>query len=301
MEKFKAIRIFLKVVEAKSFAQAAGLLELTPSAVSKSVSALESDLGVQLLKRSTRSLNLTPDGKVYYERCRQLSDEYDDVEATLRGAYQTPKGRLRVDFPMIVARFIVSPALPDFLQRYPDLQLELSVNDRPIDLIREGYDAVIRIGTLKDSNLLIQPLSTIQLSTYASPIYLTERGTPQTPEDLLQHNCLPYIYQPSGKSAEWLFERQGRKFSLEVAGNFSSNDPAALIDAAVAGIGVHQTASFAITQQLSTGALVPILASYRTTGLPVSLLYPSAPYLSAKLQLLIAFVKEQFQRLNPLA
>jgi LysR family transcriptional regulator, regulator for bpeEF and oprC len=160
MEKFKAIATFLRVVEAKSFAQAANLLDLTPSAVSKSISALEAELGVQLLKRSTRTLSLTQDGVIFYERCRKLFNEYDEIEATLRGSYQAPQGRLRVDMPIVVARFIFLPALPEFLRRYPQVQLELGVNDRPIDLIQEGYDAVVRIGKLRDSNLLMRSLLT---------------------------------------------------------------------------------------------------------------------------------------------
>jgi LysR family transcriptional regulator, regulator for bpeEF and oprC len=163
MEKFKAIATFLRVVEAKSFAQAANLLDLTPSAVSKSISALEAELGVQLLQRSTRTLKLTQDGAIFYERCRKLTTEYDEIEATLRGSYQLPQGRLRVDVPIVVAKFIILPALPEFLSRYPNVQLELGVNDRPIDLIQEGYDAVVRIGTLKDSNLIGSSASKIAI------------------------------------------------------------------------------------------------------------------------------------------
>ncbi|MEL6385237.1 MAG: LysR family transcriptional regulator [Cyanobacteria bacterium J06626_18] len=294
MEKFKAIRIFLKVVEAKSFVKAANLLELTPSAISKSVSALEAELGTQLLKRSTRSLSLTQDGAMFYERCRQLSDEYDDIEATLRGTYQSPQGRLRVDVPMVVGRFLVLPKLPEFLSRYPKLQLELAVNDRPIDLIQEGYDAVVRIGELKDSNLLIQPLATLYLATYASPEYLAKYGEPQIPEDLLHHNCLSYTYQPSGKLAEWQFECDGKRVSLAVAGNFYSNDPVASIDATVAGIGIHQAADFSVAHHLKAGTLRSILTHYSTTGLPVSLLYPPTRHLAAKVHVFAEFMKEQF-------
>lgn len=296
MEKFKAIATFLRVVEAKSFAQAANLLELTPSAVSKSISALEAELDVQLLKRSTRTLSLTQDGVIFYERCRRLFDEYDEIEATLRGAYQAPQGRLRVDMPIVVARFIVLPALSEFLHRYPQVQLELGVNDRPIDLIQEGYDAVVRIGKLKDSRLLMQPLSTIRLFTYASPDYLARYGEPETPEALLQHNCLAYTYRPSGQLADWLFERDEARFSLSVTGSFCSNDPEALIDATLAGIGIHQTASFTVAKHLQAGALQPILTGYSTLGLPVSLLYPPTQHLSAKVRVFAEFLKEQFAR-----
>ena len=297
MEKFKAISTFLRVVETKSFAQAANSLDLTPSAVSKSISALESELGVQLLKRSTRTLSLTQDGAIFYERCRKLFSEYDEIEATLRGSYQSPQGRLRVDMPIVIARFIVLPALPEFLRRYPQVQLELGVNDRPIDLIQEGYDAVVRIGRLRDSSLLMQALSTIRLSTYASPTYLAQCGEPETPEALLQHNCLAYIHAPSGQQADWLFERNGQQFPLSVTGNFCSNDPEILIDATLAGVGIHQTASFTVAKHLQFGTLKPILTSYSTTGLPVSLLYPQTQHLSAKVRVFADFLKEQFARL----
>lgn len=298
MEKFKAVRIFLRVVEAQSFVQAANSLDLTPSAVSKSVSALESELGVQLLKRSTRSLSLTSEGALYYERCRQLSEDYDDVEAMLRGIYQTPQGRLRIDVTLAIARFVILPALPSFLERYPQIQLELSANERHVDLIQEGYDAVIRIGKPKDSNLQIQPLSAIRLSTYASPKYLSKCDRPLVPKDLLKHNCLPYAYQPSGQKAAWLFERNGKQLSLEVSGSFSSNDPTALISAAVAGVGICQTFCFVVAEYLKSGALEPILSNYSTTGFPVSLLYPATRHLSVKLRLFATFIQEQFQRLD---
>ncbi|MEN9518661.1 MAG: hypothetical protein RLZZ381_1249 [Cyanobacteriota bacterium] len=296
MEKFKAIATFLRVVEAKSFAQAANLLDRTPSAVSKSISTLETELGVQLLKRSTRTLSLTQDGRIFYERCQKLLSEYEEIEATLRGSYRVPQGRLRVDMPIVVARFIVLPALPEFLRRYPQVQLELGVNDRPIDLIQEGYDAVVRIGKLRDSNLIMQALSPLRLFTYASPEYLAQYGEPQTPEDLLKHNCLAYIYTPSGQFADWLFEEDGERISLAVTGNFCSNDPEALIDSAVAGIGIHQTASFTVEKYLQSGRLKPILTSYSTTGLPISLLYPPTRHLSAKVRVFSDFLKEQFAR-----
>jgi LysR family transcriptional regulator for bpeEF and oprC len=296
MEKFKAIATFLRVVEAKSFAQAANLLDLTPSAVSKSISALEAELGVQLLKRSTRTLSLTQDGAIFYERCQKLFHEYDEIEATLRGSYQSPQGRSRVDMPVVVARFIVLPALSEFLRRYPQVQLELGVNDRPIDLIQEGYDAVVRIGRLRDSSLPMQHLSNIRLFTYASPDYLARYGEPEAPEALLKHNCLPYIYSPSGQLADWLFERKGERFSLSVAGNFCSNDPEALINATVDGIGIHQTASFTVAKHLKAGTLKPILTRYSTIGLPVSLLYPQTQHLSAKVRVFADFLKDEFAR-----
>jgi LysR family transcriptional regulator, regulator for bpeEF and oprC len=296
MEKFKAIATFLRVVEAKSFAQAANLLNLTPSAVSKSISALEAELGVQLLKRSTRTLNLTEDGSIFYERCRKLLCEYDEIESTLRGSYQMPQGRLRIDMPIVVARFIILPALPEFLRRYPKIQLELGVNDRPIDLIQEGYDAVVRIGHLRDSNLIMQALSPLRLFTYASPEYLAQYGEPETPEALLQHNCLAYIHTPSGQLADWLFEDRGERISLSVTGNFCSNDPGALIDTAVAGIGILQSANFAVAKYLQSGQLKAILTRYSATGLPISLLYPPTQHLSAKVRVFADFLKKEFAR-----
>lgn len=135
MEKFKAIAVFLRVVEAKSFVQAANLLALTPSAVSKSISVLEAELGVRLLQRSTRRLKLTEDGAEFYERCRKLINEYEEIEMSLRGSNSVPRGHLRVDMPVIVAKFVIFPALTDFLKRYPEVQVEFGVNDRPVDLI----------------------------------------------------------------------------------------------------------------------------------------------------------------------
>lgn len=294
MEKFKAIAVFIRVVEAKSFVQAAALLELSPSAVSKSISALEKELGVQLLNRSTRSLRLTEDGAVFYERCRKLLSEYEEIETTLRGSHTVPRGRLRVDMPAVVAKFAVFPALPNFLKQYPEVQVELGVNDRPIDLIQEGYDAVIRMGELKDSSLIARHLCTVRLMTCASPDYLAKYGEPRTLEELSRHNCINYFYVPSGRHYEWKFEQEGVRQSLPVWGNMISNDPDALLNAAIAGVGIYQTASFAVGPHLKSGKLKAVLAEYATNGPSIWLVYPHQQHLSAKVRVFADFVEELF-------
>lgn len=250
MEKFKAIAVFIRVVEANSFAKAADLLELTPSAVSKAISTLENELGVRLLQRSTRSLRLTAEGTMFYERCHKLLVEYEDIEATLRDAHQVPQGRLRVDMPTNIARAVVFPALQDFLQQYPKVQVELGVNDRLIDLIQEGYDAVIRYGELKDSRLIARHLYKVRYITCAAPAYLAQYGEPKTPAALLNHNCITYFHTPSGHYHEWQFEEDGKRQSLLCQGTTTASNSDILIDAALAGIGIHQSPDFAVLQHL---------------------------------------------------
>lgn len=292
MEKFKAISVFLCVVEAKSFVRAAQRLSLTPSAVSKSISALEDELGVQLLTRSTRSLRLTEDGVVFYQRCRQLLTEYEEIEMNLRGTHAIPRGLLRVDMPVVIARTIIFPALPDFLLRYSEVQIELGANDRPIDLIGEGFDAVIRWGELKDSRLIARYLTHVQWVTCASPNYLATYGEPKTPQDLHQHNCINYFFTPSGQSFEWQFEHAQTQSTLSVKGNLSTNNPDILLEAALSGMGIYQTASFAVQPYLQSGQLQTILSDYETRGPALWLVYPQERHLSARVRVFAEFVVE---------
>ncbi|MBD3886874.1 LysR family transcriptional regulator [Phormidium tenue FACHB-886] len=301
MEKFKAISVFLRVVEANSFAKAADLLGLTPSAVSKSIAALESELGIQLLTRSTRRLRLTEDGRVFYDRCRQLSADYEELEMTLRGTQLAPRGRLRVDMPVIIARSVVFPALADFLRRYPEVQIELGANDRPIELIQEGYDAVIRWGELKDSRLIARYLCHTQWITCASPKYLSQYGEPKTPDELQHHNCINYFFTPSGQHFEWQFEQAGVKQMVAVQGNFTTNNPDILLEATLAGMGIYQTASFAVLPHLKAGQLQPVLVDYAMKGAPLWLVYPPDRHLSAKMKVFGDFIMEVMTPLRDLA
>jgi LysR family transcriptional regulator for bpeEF and oprC len=298
MEKFKAIAVFLKVVEAKSFAKAADLLDLTPSAVSKSISALEQELGLQLLVRSTRRLRLSDDGAVFYEHCRKLLADYEELEIRLQRAHIAPKGRLRVDMPVIIARSLVFPALPGFLKRYPDIQIELGANDRPIDLVQEGYDAVIRWGELKDSRLIARYLFHVKWVTCAAPTYLAQHGTPRKPQDLQHHNCINYFFTPSGQPFEWKFEQDGTVRSLEVRGNLFTNNPDVLLEATLAGMGVYQTAHFAVADYLESGQLQLVLTNYKTKGPSVWLVYPQDRYLSAKVRVFAEFIVELTSQLR---
>lgn len=297
MEKFKAISVFLWVVEAKSFVRAADRLKLTASAVSKSISALEDELGVQLLTRSTRSLRLTEDGAIFYKRCRKLLTEYEEIEANLCLTNAIPRGQLRVDMPAIVARSLIFPALPDFWRRYPEVQIELGANDRPIDLIQEGYDAVIRWGELKDSRLIARYLGHVQWVTCASPNYIAKYGIPTTPQDLSQHN-INYFFTPSGQRFEWQFQKNQTQQTVSVNGNLLTNNPDILLEAALSGMGVYQTASFAVYPYLQSRQLQVILSDYQTKGPAIWLVYPQERHLSAKVRVFAEFVVELMTQLQ---
>ena len=290
MEKFKAISVFIRVVEAKSFVRAAELLDLSPSAVSKSISALEDELSIQLFNRSTRSLRLTEDGSAFYESCRKLLTEYEEIEMTLRGSHSIPQGRLRVDMPAIIARSVIFPTLPDFLRCYPKVRLELGVNDRPIDLIQEGYDAVIRWGEMKDSRLIARYLCHVQYVTCASTEYLAKYGQPTIPEDLQHHNCINYFFTPSGQPFEWQFEKNGIRQYLLMQGNLTTNNPDILLEATLAGMGIYQTASFAVLPYLKSGQLQSVLTDYQTKGPAIWFVYPQEKHLSAKVRVFADFV-----------
>lgn len=194
--------------------------------------------------------------------------------------------------PVIIARSVIFPALPDFLLRYPEVQIELGANDRPIDLIGEGFDCVIRWGELKDSRLIANYLTHVQWVTCASPNYLAAHGEPKMPQDLHQHNCINYFFTPSGQSFEWQFEYDQTPFTVSVNGNLSTNNPDILLESTLAGMGIYQTASFAVQPYLQSGQLQTILSDYETRGPALWLVYPQERHLSAKVRVFAEFVVE---------
>jgi len=281
-----AVRIFVKTTELRSFTKAAAVLKMTQSGVSRAVTRLESDLGVKLMNRTTRSLSLTPDGQAFFDRCSLLLTEFDDAEYQLTEQQEQPTGVLKISSPVGFGRFVLLPILTLLAKKYPNLIVEASITDRMVDLVAEGFDAAIRIGTIPDSRIVARRLNIVRLVTIASPTYLERFGTPKTPDDLLQHNCLNYRFPRTGRLYEWRFIENGRERKLAVSGNILLDSSDGLLDLVVQGHGIVQTQRFIATQALANKQVVPILEEYDAERGPISLIYPQGRHLSSKIRAL---------------
>lgn len=297
MDQIQSMRVFARVVEAGSFTRAAESLALPKGTATKLVQQLETRLRVKLLNRTTRRVTVTPDGAAYYERTSRLLSDLDDIEAGMTNAQAHPSGRLRVDVGSAVARLILIPALPDFYRRYPDIQLDLGVGDRPVDLISDNVDCVIRGGTLVEQSLVARRIGNLALVTVATPAYLAQHGTPGHPRELEDgHVIVNYVSPRTGRPCGHLFEKDGE--TIEIAGRhqISVNDSNAHIAALLAGLGISQTARFAAAPYLASGELVRLLPDWSHSAIPMHVVYPPNRHLSAKVRAFVEWVAELFAR-----
>ena len=291
-DKLSAIALFVDAARWSSFSQAARQQGMSPSSVSKAIQRLEANLNTRLFERTTRKIRLTHDGAVFFERCTQILADLEQAELALSQARSQMKGLLRIDLNVSLGQRYIVPALTHFLNSHPDIQLDVSLSNQTVDLIRDGIDVVVRIGAINDSRLIMQPLATTRFVVCASPGYLERYGTPQTPEDLQQHNCLNFIYPQTRKVFEWIFQRKGEVYRLPVSGNFAIDHPDAHLSAAISGAGVIQELSFIVGPAVSQGQLVPLLQDYAAPGELISVIYPQKQYLTAKVQAFLSFVKD---------
>lgn len=304
MDHLQAIRIFARVVETGGFSRAAQSLHMPNATVSKWVKSLEDHLGVKLLERSTRSVNVTTDGAAYYERTRHLLSELDDIEATLGRDRASPRGALRVDSGGSTASGILIPALPGFCARYPDIQVQLSVTDRTADLIAENIDCAIR-STANDPALVTQAIGTLRWTTCASPAYLAEHGTPLHPQQIVddRHAVVSYFSASTGLVQPLQFacvgdtdtDADGEPIVLENVRNpVMVSESNAHLATALAGLGIVHTLDFMVRPAIARGELVPILADYRRPPLEVYLAYPPTRRYSTKLRVFADWVKQVY-------
>ncbi len=286
-----AVKIFAKTAELSSFTKAATAVKMTQSGVSRAVSRLEEDLGVKLMNRTTRGLNLTHDGQAFFERCSLLLEELEEAKQQLIGRQAQPSGHLKISSPHGFGKLILSPAVARLSEKNPDLIVETTLTDRLVDLIAEGYDAAIRVGQIPDSRVVAKHLGTIRLVTIASPTYLNKFGTPRTPGDLAQHNCLNMRLPRTGRLYEWRFIEDGHERKFSVTGNIILDSGDALVDLAVRGHGITQAQSFMVTQALDNKQVVPVLSAYAANRGPISLIYPQSRQLSSKIGALTKALK----------
>lgn len=290
MRNLNALLVFTKVAETRSFTNAAQRLGLTASAVSKSVSRLEQELGVRLLQRSTRLVSLTNDGASFFERCRHILAEIDDAESALTLSMTNLQGRLRVQMPVGFGRRVVVPKLLRFTEQHPGLVVDAELSDRVVDLAYEGIDAAIQIGQVSDSRLVARKVCRLSFAACASPEYLARNGEPATPEDLDRHHCLAYLLPMTNGYRDWQFAKDGQTFSKTVSGSLNINNAESLLEAAVAGVGITMISNFIAADALRDGKLKRILNQYVVKGPEVYVVYLPGRNLSAKVRAFIDFL-----------
>jgi LysR family transcriptional regulator, regulator for bpeEF and oprC len=291
LENLGDIITLVRVVDSGSFVAAAQTLGVSPSAVSKSVSRLEQRLGVRLLNRTTRALSLTDAGNSFYTRCRSLVGQLQDAEDEATATNKNPRGRLRVDMPLSLARDYIVPALPRFLTQYPDISLQVSLTDRVVDMIEEGIDVVLRVGELTDSRLVARHLWTPEVMLVASPDYLARAGTPADPEDLNQHACVQFFNPNTGNAPEWIMIKDGVSKEATPASRLMFNSLDAILAAAAAGAGIAPTLAFLAERSLASGVLTRVLPDWRLADQrPISALYMKGKHPSPKVQAFIEFL-----------
>lgn len=292
MDKIYAMQLFLRVAELESFTRAAETLSLPKGSVSRQIQALENALGTQLLHRTTRRVSLTQDGMVYYERAKDLLMNLDELDGMFLHDPSTISGRLRVDMPVAIARNVVIPKLPAFLQQFPGIELELSSSDRLVDVIREGFDCVVRVGNLKDSGLIARPLGKLSVINCASPDYLTRFGYPETLDDLGSHALIHYSATLGTRPLGFEYFNGSATQWIKTGGVLTVNSTETYQAACIAWLGIIQVPRVGVRDALRTKKLVEILPQYRAEPMPVSLIYPHRRNLSRRVHVFMEWLTE---------
>lgn len=304
MDRFDALQAFARVVEAGSFTKAAQTLHMSKTTVTQLVQQLEARLRVKLLNRTTRQVKITPDGAVYYERVVRLLADLEDADTSLSSALASPKGRLRVDVPSPLARLILMPALPAFHERYPEIQFDMGVSDRMVDLIGDNVDCVLRGGEVTDPSLIVRHVGDLRLGVYAAPSYLERAGTPRHPRELIDthHRTVGYLRSRSGKVAPITMRREDEQ--IEVQGRYvvAVDDGNAYLAAGVAGMGVLWLPHYMAEAHVARGELMPLFEDgWQCDPMPMYVAFPPNRHVSAKLRAFIDWVVGLMEVHAPLA
>lgn len=288
MDSLNGFMVFVQVAETRSFVAAGRQLGISASAVGKSIARLEDKLGVRLFHRSTRSITLTAEGELFLERSRRILAEIEAAESELSQAAQRPTGRLKLSLPIVSS--LILPALGDFMAAYPDIQLDLDFSDRVVDVIAEGYDAVMRGGPPGDSRLTARKLGYAYSIAVASPDYLARHGTPQTPEALQQHACLHYRFNTTGKLERWVLRGYEDEHELVLPTTMVCNNIETRVCFAMRGLGIAMLPDFSVRDALAQGTLCEVLSEYACHRNVFHLLWPASKHPSPKVRALIDFL-----------
>lgn len=303
MDRFDAMRAFARVVEAGSFTKAAQTLHMSKTTVTQLIQQLESRLRVRLLHRTTRKLGVTPDGAVYYERVIRLLADMEDAENSLSSAAMTPRGRLRVDVPSPLARLILVPALPAFHARYPDIQIDMGVSDRVVDLIGDNVDCVLRGGQITDQYLIARHVGDLQIGVYVAPSYVERLGAPAHPRELqnTDHCIVGFLSSRTSKIDPLVLCSENER--IEITGNYvlAVDDGNAYLEAGLVGLGVIALPNYMAAAHQAVGALIPLFTQWRISPMPLYLAFPPNRHVNAKLRVFIDWIVELMEQHVPIA
>lgn len=295
MDRIDLFRIFARVVDCSSFTRAADTLGMPRSSVSAAIQELEGRVGARLLHRTTRVVSPTQDGAAFYERCLRLIADVEETENIFRQS-ATPSGRLRIDVPGRIGRLIIIPALSQFLEIYPEIDIDIGITDRAVNLIEDSVDCVLRVGPLGDSGLIARPIGDLALINVASPAYLERHGVPEGPNDLHDHIAVNYASPSTGRVEDWEWLEGGVLKTRPMRGRMTVNSAEAYIAACVAGFGLIQIPAYDVWRHIEAGELVEVMPGHRAAAMPMTLLYPNRQHLSRRLQVFADWLDDLLKR-----
>jgi len=296
MDKLTSMRVFCRVVTRENFSQAARDLHISPAMVTKHIASLEEQLNIRLLNRTTRTVSTTEAGERYYLIARNMLADLEDAESSLAELGSRPTGTLKISAPIDFGVLSLAPAIAHYLNLYPEVKIDISYQDKRVNLVEEGFDLAIRIGKLSDSTLVAQRIMPQRMLCCAAPAYLEAHGSPLVPTDLRQHNCLTYTY--SATNNEWLFQKNNESSAVRVSGRLNANNGRAIVAAAVEGVGIILKPEFMVRDALESGQLIQVLDQYEIPSNNVYAVYPHRQYLPAKMSSFIDFLKTHFADQN---
>ena len=291
MDRFAAMTVFARVVEAGSLSAAARSIPMSLTSVSRHISALEQRLGTQLLRRTTRHLSLTEEGRLVYDRAKAILSDLQEMEITLSAGRSEPSGRLRVSAPVLIGRRLIAPELPTFLARHPLVEIDLLLIDRAVNLVEEDIAVAVRVGRPPDSSLIARKLAEVRMVVCAAPGYLARRGTPAAPDDLRHHDCL--VFSETLGPSEWRFQSSEGRASVRVQGRLCANNLDALVSAAIGGAGIVRVPSWQVSADISAGRLKTILTHCERPATPVHALFQHSKLSSAKIRTFVDYLVER--------
>ena len=295
MNRLEAMHVFIRVAELSSFTRAAESLGLPKASASTAVAQLEAALGTRLLQRTTRRVQMTQDGRAFYERARDLLSDMDELSTMFQQSPQALRGRIRVDMTVPFARDILIPRLPEFLRAHPQLELELSSTDRLVDVLREGFDCVLRVGPIGDTSLIARPIGQFEVVNCVSPAYLRKHGTPRAIEDLARHQLIHYAPTFGGKPFGFEYPTPDGFRTVAMSGALTVNNAEAYTAACLAGLGIIQAPSTGVRHLLKDKRLVEILKQHRAEPMPIWLLYPERRGIPKRVQAFMQWVSQVAQ------
>jgi DNA-binding transcriptional LysR family regulator len=287
MNKFHGMLAFARVVEHGGFTAAARRLNLSVSAVAKSVARLEADLGVQLIVRTTRHVAVTDSGKEFYAKCGQILEEIENAEGALKRGHRSPEGRVRILLPASFGRVTFLPRLSDFMAHHPRILLDVHLNDRPVDLISQQFDLAVHIGELDESSLISRVLTRGPRVTAASPSYLRNNGEPKKPEDLADHTCIVSTF-----GSVWPYRAGKREIRIKVPERLLVSSSDAMRESALLGLGIIQANWWTLRHDIAAGSIKPLLTNFAVEGNPISVVYPNSQFVPQRVRAVIKFLED---------